>query len=299
MVRPHRRQRCPMQQGQNQESREESHSGILHGLRATVYGVSLLSRYNNGERVEVWEHLATLTIDNLSAEQEAGVRAVAAETMKRARHNVELIYNRLCTLGFNFLTPKAPQIERGSTRFGEVAYPYQAFAPADAQDFAHYLPIVTEACGQLPLSLEAWYEHAGTVAFMGDLPGLCGYQYDLLTETKDPVLPDPLCVFPLPYALIEYEDHLFRQEDEGEETAGNFLFPITHDMLYKHRLYGDGYEGIVVPAETVDAEFTLTNEPFVRYLRRSFQWGGFPGWRRHATRPDAILQHLSADLLPI
>lgn len=60
-----------------------------------------------------------------------------------------------------------------------------------------------------------------------------------------------------------------------------------------------GYQGIVIPAETVDAEFTLTNEPFVRYLRRSFEWGGFPGWRHQETRPDKLLQHLRADLLPI
>ncbi|MBL8215452.1 MAG: hypothetical protein JNK87_32325 [Bryobacterales bacterium] len=212
---------------------------------------------------------------------------------------MELIHDRLCRMGFDFLTPNTPVLERGSTRFGEVVYPYQAFAAAEAGDFAHYLPRVTETCGQLPLSLEAWYEHVGTVAWMGDFSGLCGYQYDLLTEQKEYVLPDPLCVFPLAYALIEYEDHVFRQEEDGEQPSDDFLFPITHDMLYKHRLYGDGYEGIRVPAETADAEFTLTNEPFVRYLRRSFEWGGFPGWRRHEVRPETLLQHLRAGLLPI
>jgi len=40
-----------------------------------VYGVSLVSRYNNGERMQVWEHLTTLYIDDLDAEQEADVRA--------------------------------------------------------------------------------------------------------------------------------------------------------------------------------------------------------------------------------
>ena len=66
-----------MQERKDQESREESHSGILHGLRARVCGVSLLSRYSNGERVQVWEHLATLYIDDLNAEQEADVHAIA------------------------------------------------------------------------------------------------------------------------------------------------------------------------------------------------------------------------------
>jgi hypothetical protein len=285
-----------VQHRQNQESREDPHFGILHVLRATVYGVSLLSRYNNGERVEVWEHLATLSIDDLSAEQEADVRAVAAETMKRARHNVELIYDRLCTMGFEFLTPKVADVQKVSTQFGEITYPYQAFTPADAQDFAHYLPRVTETCGQLPLSLEAWYEHVGAINLMGDYPGLCGYRYEVLNEQKDQVLPDPLCVYPLAYALSEYDSYLISHD---EEPTNDFVFPLTPDIGYKHYVEGDGYEGIVVPAETVDAEFTLTNEPFVRYFRRSFQWGGFPGWRRHETRPAAILQHLSAGLLPI
>ena len=68
-----------------------------------------LQRYLAGERIEVWNELMALGEAVRSKPAPAGVNAVIDETMRRARHNIEVLIPRLSGMGYRFA---APAIER-------------------------------------------------------------------------------------------------------------------------------------------------------------------------------------------
>jgi hypothetical protein len=91
-----------------------------------------------------------------------------------------------------------------------------------------------------------------------------------------------------------YQQYLdgHRQEVDYDADHGNrSMFPIA--------LYIDRWDGIDVPNEGADGICTITGDRFVDYLRLSFRWGGFPGWRNYENRPDVELKYLAEGLLEI
>jgi hypothetical protein len=65
---------------------------------------TFLERYQQGECVEVWSDLERLGEQVRDQEHLADATAVASETMKRVRHNLETLADRLDTLGYQFVT---------------------------------------------------------------------------------------------------------------------------------------------------------------------------------------------------
>src|SRR5579863_4090048 len=65
---------------------------------------SFLERYQNGEREQVWAELNALGPRVRDRAYFADATAVAQETMRRARHNVETLIVRLEKLGYEFQT---------------------------------------------------------------------------------------------------------------------------------------------------------------------------------------------------
>jgi hypothetical protein len=61
-----------------------------------------LSRYQSGEHEAVWAEMTALGLSVRQAPYAEHAEAVARETMRRARHNVELIIQRLDRLGYEF-----------------------------------------------------------------------------------------------------------------------------------------------------------------------------------------------------
>jgi len=64
-----------------------------------------LDRYLAGECVAVWDDLVALGPRVRHSRCQADATAVAAETMRRARHNVQLLLQRLDAIEYRFLTP--------------------------------------------------------------------------------------------------------------------------------------------------------------------------------------------------
>src|SRR5262249_5480410 len=64
-----------------------------------------LERYQAGERVEVWDDLVALGEGVRHKLYHDDAIAVANETMRRARHNVELLIRRLVEIGYRFVPP--------------------------------------------------------------------------------------------------------------------------------------------------------------------------------------------------
>ncbi len=115
-----------------------------------------LDRYRAGEHVAVWRELAALGPAVREAPVLDDARAVARETMRRVRHNVELLVVRLHALDFRFVDPA------------------QAHEPPTPALLARLDALESEA-GPLPLALRAFYEEVGSVCLMGSHPRLSSY----------------------------------------------------------------------------------------------------------------------------
>jgi hypothetical protein len=68
----------------------------------------LLRRYQAGEHEAVWAEMMALGAEVREPPYFKDARAVATETMRRARHNVELLIRRLDQLQYRFEIPKPP-----------------------------------------------------------------------------------------------------------------------------------------------------------------------------------------------
>lgn len=261
--------------------------------------MTFLQRYQNGEYEQVWKELIALGDVVSSPLYQADAIAVADETMRRVRHNVELLYKRLLGIDYRFVEPS------------------YAFVPPP-NDVEEKITKLENIIGALPLSLKSWFRHVGGVNFVGSHPSLSSYgqwgdfePYD----SDSPYYTDPLFFDDVDAAIEEIEEVKI-YNDKGE----NFVWLKVPDWFHKADVSGGTYE-FDLPSANTDTR--LTNEPhetyFVDYLRQSFRWGGFLGFDLHTNVkfaawrekwhiqseypnvpiPYDLLQELSKDLLPI
>ncbi len=117
---------------------------------------TFVERYRDGEREQVWAELVALgkTVREEPLFDDAW--DVARETMTRARTNVELLLERLKQIGYQFERPD------------RVFWPAQPGVSARIDEFE-------QEVGPVPLSLRAWCEVVGEVAFVGIYPRLAYY----------------------------------------------------------------------------------------------------------------------------
>jgi hypothetical protein len=135
-----------------------------------------LERYLAGECESVWAELLALGAAVREEPLASDAWAVAQETMRRVRHNLELLIPRLRALGYRF--GAIP----GGYHFG--GYPWdrpdatvqywpddRVFQPPPP-DAARNLDELEHRVGPLPLSLRAFYLAIGEVNLVGTHPTL-------------------------------------------------------------------------------------------------------------------------------
>ncbi len=230
----------------------------------------------------VWAELTSLGADIRQEPLCSDARAVAFETMARARHNVEVLIERLHALEYHFL------------------YPEKIWITPDS-DTIPALNAFEDQYGMLPLSIRMWYEVVGSLSLMGSHPKLC-YMDSFDGGSSKPFYSDPLVINPLKAPpLPYYADMVF--DTTGEETTdppyGIWLAP---DAIQKANHSGGGPTQIMFPNPAMDAP--LLSEQwdgvlFVSYLQQCFQWGGFPGFIDSPNYPKEELEFLTKDLLPL
>jgi hypothetical protein len=173
-----------------------------------------LERYRDGDCVQVWEELIALGEGIRQAPIYDDARAVARETMERARRNIEQLYRRLQSIGYRFECEKPrprqdpmdqvrDQLAKNSlmdTMFGDMLKNVESMQEQLAQvrnagskeprppdnraftpppdDIAQRLDAFENVIGKIPLSVRAWCENVGRVNFMGDYPGLASFQHE-------------------------------------------------------------------------------------------------------------------------
>jgi hypothetical protein len=183
---------------------------------------------------------------------------VAEETMRRVRHNIELLIPRLRTLGYRFgEIPHDPGWEEWERDFVKA---YPVFQPPSS-DTTRLLDELERRVGLLPLSIRVFYLEIGGVNFIGVDPWIpTGTYYD------------PLFVEPLP-TLPEWpidEDDL-----ESGQAAGDTNLILSPDAETKYNNSGADPYLITVPNASIDGVFDIYKQTtFVEYLRNSLRSGG-------------------------
>jgi hypothetical protein len=123
-----------------------------------------LERYLAGEHEGVWVELLALGERVREEPVYSDALAVARETMRRVRHNIELLVPRLEQLGYRF---GYEWVDEDELDFADHQPP--VFAPPKPDVHERITELETLA-GVLPLSLQAWYETVGAVNFVGMEP---------------------------------------------------------------------------------------------------------------------------------
>lgn len=246
--------------------------------------LSFLERYLSGEHEQVWAELTTLGSAIGDKPLYSDVIAVAHETMRRVRRNIETLIPRLRQLGYEFgyaWAAKDGRIDDAQ----ELEQRYPVYMEPD-RDVGEQIRELERRFGALPLSLRSFYEIAGEVNFIGSHPS---WEYEKL---------DPLEVIS-PRSVLELDDWARWSDDKNEDGSRNL--PIAPDEYHKY--FYSGYGGCAIPCLDLVADAQLLVEEhetaFVNYLRICFRWGGFPGWERRKQWPEQDLAFLTADLLPI
>lgn len=235
--------------------------------------MDLLEWYLGGAHEDVWNELARAGPAALERPLATEAEAVARETMRRARANVERLIPRLQAAEWRFRYPR-----KGPPTSYCVHAPPRRDVDARIRD-------LEKICGPLPLSLRAWWRFVGTVCFMRE-------------PAYETPLPDPLVIDPIEAVLQDAREWARDEARRGREPR--FRAAIAPDELHKDGAgVGAAYE-VELPHAAADAE--LLNEwhetTFVGYLRAAFQWGGLPGYSRSPTR-RSFAADLARGLLPI
>jgi hypothetical protein len=267
---------------------------------------SYLDRYLAGEHEQVWDELMALGAAVREEPLYTDALAVAHETMRRARFNVEMIIERLRATGYEFYVPEF------------------VYNPPPA-NIDRLVAELTHVAGAIPLSLQVWYELVGEVGLWGSHPDWMiianSELQPFLRRTESITYIDPLVILPLEEMLWHYKEEVkYENERVSSQPANPTGIEIAPDTFHKAAISGGGPDIIILPDMRIDGmlcrtevispetssmvqDFTMRAEdiPFVQYLRRSFRWGGFPGFANvdENLRPAAMLAQLTAGLLPI
>ena len=232
-------------------------------------------RYLAGEMVSVWKEISPHHLLELDDARRLDAEAVLKETSARIVHDVELIADRLVSLGYK---PFATLYVPADTRSRENA-------------------VALNKLLDIPHSLRAFYDSVKEINFMGDLEGL---SFHLEPDSPDPryseIKSDPIVVGSAASVIREIEDGV----EDGEFTvppSEQIVLSLSPDTCHKHGYSGGDPLGILVPNARIDGTWNDPSMMFIDYLRFSLvSWGGFPGLRHMAVAPP-VLKYLCEGLV--
>jgi hypothetical protein len=244
-----------------------------------------LSRYRDGQREQVWQELRQLGTAVRQSEWAEEAQLVCDEMARRARHNIELIVERLSDSGYRF---HANDDEQAAV---------QPHVPPTAAAAAH-ADWLEQRFGAVPMTLLSWVRIVGDVWLVGTHP-----------QWSSSASADPLVIevqgsrYPGEPPIREYFDDEWADWQEGQAEAvdngGLFVLPLAPDRFHKDNTSGGPPYGIVLPDGCVDALFSWdTTMPFVSYLNWVFSHGGFP-WPSGESSQWKVRHRLVQDLLSL
>jgi hypothetical protein len=242
-----------------------------------------LDRYRAGQRDQVWHVLRQLG----SAVREPGLseqaQLVCDEMARRARHNVELIIERLSDAGYRFHSNDYEQA------------PVTPHVPPTAAAGAH-ADWLAGRFGPVPMTFMSWVRLVGDVWLVGTHPQWAesASADPLVIEAEGSRYPgEPI------RRHIEDEHEQWQERAAQDPAAALFVLPLAPDRLHKDNVSGGPPYGLILPDRSADGLFAAeTPMPFVSYLNQVFSHGGFPG-RTFPHNQWQLKQALARDLLPL
>lgn len=250
-----------------------------------------LERYLSGEHIGVWAELVGLGPAVRDEPVFSDAHAVAQEMMMRAKHNIEVLIERLNQLEYRFLLPD------------------QVWVPPD-EDAVRALDGLDHRYGPFPLAIRKWYEIVGRVDFLGIHPKLSHYDGPIWSDSgKVAYYSDPMVVYrPRGEMVLSYYinqaadwDEMAKMEEENPPPYG---IDFGMSAINKANHSGCGAVQILVPNPAFDSPIIDWDDYwmgtfFVPYLRACFQWGGFPGFSQveESDIPKEELDFLTNGLL--
>ncbi|HLZ56291.1 MAG TPA: hypothetical protein VKR06_05020 [Ktedonosporobacter sp.] len=257
---------------------------------------SYLERYLQGECIEVWAELVALDDQVRKEPIFSDAWAVARETMRRVRQNIEVLIPRLRALGYVFVHDQFPR-ERGfSTQELDWIRGNPPVRTEPASDIVLKLDALEREVGLLPLSLRAFYQEVGGVNFVG--------------WYEDQDVFDPLFVYAFDRGLVEgpdedlpvYSDDWADEYTEEEPPIREEYYQvvIAPNSYHKMNVSGGSAYAIRIPNATADA--VVLNEKhqttLVNYLRLCCLYAGFPALEMMPYSLTTHLDELRRDMLP-
>jgi hypothetical protein len=251
-----------------------------------------LERYRAGECQQVWAGLLAQGAAIREEPLASDAWAVAQETMRRVRHNIELLIPRLRALGYRF--GDIPGVRPDTTvRYWPEEF---VFSPPLA-DTARVLDELEQRVGLLPLSLRAFFLAVGGVNLVGTHPTL-----DPVQLSYDPLFMCSLTELDEIPLDEEYDrEDLEELRQNGEE--GTVKLRLSPDVLHKYATSGGESYFMLVPNASIDGVFHdgFHEVPFVKYLRLCLGSGGLMDLEKSKQVKGVAeaLAYLRQDLLPI
>ena len=273
---------------------------------------SFIDRYEHGECEQVWAELQALGERVREEPYYSDALAVADETMRRVRHNIELLLPRLEASGYRFGYDWMKGVEADF-----VARQPMVFAPS-RPGVRERIAELEAVVGAQPLSLRAFYEVVGEVNLVGEPPETWREWFGA-PEDGDALYIDPIDAA---FEAMLWEEDVYGdmsteewdlpdpdEEDLCDSRAYHALphdcrlIPLAPDEWHKYNISGCGGYEIAVPNPSADARLLTESHrtTFVNYLRICLRWGGFPKLEQLATEPAQVsgLAALTRDFLLI
>lgn len=261
--------------------------------RFVVADLNWLERYQAGECEAVWGEMIRLGVQIHEEPNLAEALRVCDEFTRRSKQNLKKLFLRLHEIGYEFSARRdadpARMSEQGFFRLtaDESRAPWRR---PEVWKINGWIDPNARRTHGYPLVVEQWMEAIGEIDLRGLHPALSP-QYQGWAHPR---------VFPDPFHVCEYV------EEGGPGYVQSRLWISDHDveksLLLEETDGSCEWYYLELPCSAIDARMYVIWYPttFTGYVRKNFQWGGFPGWERYpAERPDEILEFLREGLLPV
>jgi hypothetical protein len=214
--------------------------------------------------------------------------------IQRSHKNLLTLIGRLHQLDYQFWSQRKRKLIRLSADVAQEPWFEDGIWDLPEKDIATTLKKLETRRIVLPLAVRLWAERIGAVSFLGSHPTLSPF-YSGESGVGE-VFTDPLMIGPAVSLMAESTDEL--------DPVGGHLM-ISYDDRYKPVIeMNEGTDedySVLYPNAAIDGkvEGLWYAATFVEYIRKNFQWGGFPGWERYPIRPEKELAFLREGLLEI